>query len=50
MFLLKHNITKTKRINKKIANLDLNIDLDINNTKKYKVKNIKNSTINRKKS
>lgn len=49
MFLLEQEITKRRRIYKKFANLDLDLELDIENDKEYKVESIKNSVIYTKK-
>lgn len=38
-------LLKKKQIDKKFANLDLDLDLNIGNNKKYKIKSIKNSIV-----
>lgn len=42
-------MTRTERIDKKLANLNLDLELDVGNNKEYKVKSIRNSVINTKK-
>lgn len=49
MSLLVQDTTKKKRINKDLANLDLDLELDVGNDKEYKVKSIKNSVVYAKK-
>lgn len=44
MFLLQHNATSKKKIDKKVLN-NLYTSLDISINKKYEIKNIRNSVI-----
>lgn len=45
IFLLKWDTIKREQIDKKLANLDTNLKLDLKNDKKYKVESIKDNAI-----
>lgn len=45
MSLLEQDTTRRGQINKELTNLNLDPELDIENNKKYKVENIKNSAV-----
>lgn len=49
VFLLEQDITKKRRIDKKLVNLNPNLKLDVENAKKYKIKSIRDNAVYAKK-